>query len=108
MSKILQEIVLDLGRKVDTGFEKIDAKFEEVKDSIHGLDLRLRDQQNAIITHTYADTAANKRVDKLESRVSVLESMPVKYAKKALNGFVMLIGIISTLLGIAWSIRNFF
>lgn len=107
-NKLLQDIVLDLSKKVDDGFTKIDEKFNEINENIHFLEIRLKDQQSAIIDQSEVDSEVTSKVEKLDTRLSLLESRPVRWLKTGVSFIVATIGVLSTLLGLIWSLRSFF
>lgn len=99
MSKLTESLLLDLTKKVDTGFA-------DVREDIRNLELTVKDHSNRLDNHAMADTSANKRVDKVEERVSLLESRPVRTLKKVAAFGIALLGAVSTAIGIFWSFKQ--
>ena len=97
MSKLIETLVVDLTKKVDAGFA-------DVREDIRSLELTVKDHSNRLDMHSMADTSANARVDKAEARISALESRPVRIIKKAAALGVAVIGVVSTLVGLIWTI----
>ena len=99
MSKLTENLLLDLTKKVDTGFA-------DVREDIRSLELTVKDHSNRLDNHTMADTSANKRVDKVEERVELLESRPIRTLKKVTQFAVALLGVLATLVGLYWSFKQ--
>lgn len=99
MSKLVEKLVLDLTKKVDQGFNRVGADIKNLEKVVTEHSFRLDN-------HSVADTSANKRVDQLEVRVVKLESRPQKILRLTGQTVIAFIGVVSTTLGIAWTLRN--
>lgn len=107
MSKLLEDIVLDLGRKVDAGFQRIDTRFDEVKDDMNGLNIKLKQQQMTILDHSYTDIETSQKIDKLAVKIKDVEKQPARMLRRAGSVLVATIGLVSTVLTIVWTLYKF-
>lgn len=106
MSKLLEDIVLELSREVRAGFVRVNERFDEVKEDMNRIDGKVKQQQMTILDHSYVDIETSNRIEEVERKVAKVENLPLIYVKKTGTVVVALIGITSTLLSIVWAIRN--
>lgn len=106
MSKLLENIVMDLSRKVDQGFDNADKKMDKIQADLVDLTMKVKQQQMTILDHSYTDIETSSRIKHIEEEIEELEKIPYRLLRKSGTVLVATVGVISTLISIAWGIRN--